>query len=88
VGSRSKQRGRKSSGDYGGGSPFTAEDPSPFTVEGEIEQYGRFFRGARRTKGWRRAAGWFVIVVCIVGPLLGALFQFFQMVFIFVRQSW
>ncbi len=40
---------------------------SPLTIEGEIEGFGQFGRGAARTTGWRRGVA-LLLVASLVGP--------------------
>lgn len=52
---------------------------SPYLIESRIEDYGRFARGLRTARGWRRAAGYALlaiftipIAVAVVSMLLNA----------------
>ncbi len=43
---------------------------SPFTPEGEIEQFGKFASGARQQRGWRRFSGRLLAVIVLAMILL------------------
>ena len=57
------------------GNGWTAGMPvgreNPYTPAGELEQLGKFARGARRAAGWRRAARWVIAVVVLLPFLVG-----------------
>ncbi len=44
---------------------------SPYLVESRIEDYGRFARGVRSARGWRRVAGYALFVIFTL-PLFAA----------------
>jgi len=62
-------------GDQTGAADAIAEEGFPafqhgqWTVEGEIERFGAFGRGATRARGWKRGAAFFLLAL-IVLPLL------------------
>lgn len=53
-------------------SGFPAFSHNQWTVEGEIERFGAFGRGAARARGWRRVVAVGLVVV-LVGPIVVAL---------------
>ena len=62
-------------GDQSGVADAIAEEGFPafqhgqWTVEGEIERFGAFGRGATRARGWKRGAAFFLLALILL-PLL------------------
>lgn len=48
---------------------FPAFQHGQWTVEGEIERFGAFGRGATRARGWKRGAAFFLLALILL-PLL------------------
>ncbi len=49
---------------------------SPYLIESQIEDYGRFARGSHNVTGWKRAVA-YVVALTFLLPFLFALVSFF-----------
>lgn len=56
--------------------PWTSgDDPpaSPFTIEGQIQQYGQLAQGINRARGWRRGLGKGCMIAMLLFLVAGAI---------------